>query len=75
MFPVTDLRTFSVDELVMMFGNSDEDWSVESKPFARIIAPSDLRNNSTWRGNQSGSRIQCRKSSNQRSHWNYDILR
>ncbi|KAG6909327.1 hypothetical protein DXG01_000927 [Tephrocybe rancida] len=28
-FPVTDLQAFSADELVMLFGNSDEDWSVE----------------------------------------------
>jgi E3 ubiquitin-protein ligase TRIP12 len=30
-FPITDLRAFSADELVMLFGNSDEDWSIESK--------------------------------------------
>jgi E3 ubiquitin-protein ligase TRIP12 len=30
-FPISDLRTFTVDELVMLFGNSDEDWSVESE--------------------------------------------
>jgi len=29
-FPITDLRAFSADELVMLFGNSDEDWSVET---------------------------------------------
>ena len=29
-FPVSDLRAFSADELVMLFGNSEEDWSVES---------------------------------------------
>ncbi|KAH7881773.1 hypothetical protein F5I97DRAFT_1945577 [Phlebopus sp. FC_14] len=29
-FPITDLRSFSADELVMLFGNSDEDWSVET---------------------------------------------
>ncbi|KAG8830175.1 Ubiquitin fusion degradation protein 4 [Serendipita sp. 399] len=29
-FPVEDLRTFSVEELVMMFGNADEDWSLET---------------------------------------------
>ena len=29
-FPITDLRAFSADELVMLFGNSDEDWSTES---------------------------------------------
>lgn len=29
-FPITDLRAFSADELVMLFGNSDEDWSMET---------------------------------------------
>ena len=29
-FPIKDLATFTVDELVMLFGNSDEDWSEES---------------------------------------------
>lgn len=30
-FPVADLRAFTPDELVMLFGNGDEDWSLESK--------------------------------------------
>lgn len=30
-FPVTDLQSFSSDELAMMFGNADEDWSSESE--------------------------------------------
>ena len=30
-FPVSDLQSFSADELVMLFGNADEDWSMESK--------------------------------------------
>ena len=30
-FPISDLQAFTVDELVMLFGNSDEDWSTESK--------------------------------------------
>lgn len=30
-FPITDLQSFSADELAMLFGNSDEDWTVESK--------------------------------------------
>lgn len=30
-FPVSDLHSFSADELVMLFGNADEDWSIESK--------------------------------------------
>lgn len=29
-FPISDLQAFSADELVMLFGNSDEDWSSES---------------------------------------------
>jgi hypothetical protein len=29
-FPISDLQAFSADELVMLFGNSDEDWSIES---------------------------------------------
>ncbi|KAH8832939.1 hypothetical protein DL96DRAFT_1667384 [Flagelloscypha sp. PMI_526] len=29
-FNVADLQTFSSDELVMLFGNSDEDWSLEA---------------------------------------------
>ncbi|KAF9461243.1 hypothetical protein BDZ94DRAFT_1196596 [Collybia nuda] len=29
-FPITDLQAFSADELVMLFGNSEEDWSVET---------------------------------------------
>ena len=40
-FPSHDLRAFSADELVMMFGNSDEDWSTESEwrdcvPFPKL---------------------------------------
>ena len=30
-FPIKDLAKFTIDELVMLFGNSDEDWSEESK--------------------------------------------
>lgn len=29
-FPIPDLQAFTADELVMLFGNSDEDWSLES---------------------------------------------
>ncbi|KAG6812730.1 hypothetical protein H0H92_000947 [Tricholoma furcatifolium] len=29
-FPISDLKAFSADELVMLFGNSDEDWSIET---------------------------------------------
>ena len=30
-FPISDLQAFSADELVILFGNSDEDWSAESE--------------------------------------------
>ena len=30
-FPATDLRTFSAEELALLFGSGEEDWSVESK--------------------------------------------
>ncbi|KAI0079345.1 HECT-domain-containing protein [Panus rudis PR-1116 ss-1] len=29
-FPIADLRAFTPDELAMLFGNADEDWSVET---------------------------------------------
>ena len=29
-FPISDLQAFTADELAMLFGNADEDWSVES---------------------------------------------
>ncbi|KAK0202726.1 hypothetical protein DFS33DRAFT_1488831 [Desarmillaria ectypa] len=29
-FPISDLQAFSADELAMLFGNSDEDWSIET---------------------------------------------
>ncbi|KAJ3494852.1 hypothetical protein NLJ89_g10725 [Agrocybe chaxingu] len=29
-FPITDLRAFSSDELIMLFGNAEEDWSIET---------------------------------------------
>ncbi|KAI0738636.1 hypothetical protein C8Q80DRAFT_1206571 [Daedaleopsis nitida] len=29
-FPITDLQAFTSDELVMLFGNADEDWSIET---------------------------------------------
>ncbi|TFY64792.1 hypothetical protein EVG20_g5828 [Dentipellis fragilis] len=29
-FPISDLQAFTVDELIMLFGNSDEDWSSET---------------------------------------------
>ncbi|KAL4245224.1 UPL family protein [Abortiporus biennis] len=29
-FPIADLQAFTSDELVMLFGNGDEDWSIET---------------------------------------------
>jgi len=29
-FPISDLQAFTSDELVMLFGNADEDWSLET---------------------------------------------
>lgn len=29
-FPVSDLRAFSPDELVILFGSAEEDWSSET---------------------------------------------
>ncbi|KAF7309974.1 Ubiquitin-protein ligase [Mycena indigotica] len=29
-FPISDLQAFSADELVLLFGNSEEDWTVET---------------------------------------------
>jgi E3 ubiquitin-protein ligase TRIP12 len=36
-FPITDLQAFTLDELVMLFGNAEEDWSTESESFVRLI--------------------------------------
>lgn len=29
-FPISDLHSFTTDELIMLLGNSEEDWSLES---------------------------------------------
>ncbi|KAH9924830.1 hypothetical protein B0H21DRAFT_781413 [Amylocystis lapponica] len=29
-FPISDLQAFTADELVILFGNADEDWSIET---------------------------------------------
>ena len=34
-FPISDLRAFTADELVLLFGNGDEDWSIESMYLGR----------------------------------------
>ena len=28
-FPIADLQSFTVEELAMLFGNAEEDWSLE----------------------------------------------
>lgn len=35
-FPVMDLQAFTPEELAMLFGNTDEDWSVESKSYDEL---------------------------------------
>jgi E3 ubiquitin-protein ligase TRIP12 len=42
-FPIKDLAKFTVDELVMLFGNSDEDWSEESKWMISFLFPLSLK--------------------------------
>lgn len=41
-FPVSDLQSFSADELVMLFGNADEDWSTESEHYSYRCWTADL---------------------------------
>ena len=41
-FPITDLQAFALDELVMLFGNAEEDWSIESRCFATHETSSDV---------------------------------
>lgn len=39
-FPIADLQSFTVDELAMLFGNAEEDWSLESTsclPISKIL--------------------------------------
>jgi E3 ubiquitin-protein ligase TRIP12 len=38
-FPITDLQAFTSDELVMLFGNGEEDWSNESEYLFSPIPP------------------------------------
>lgn len=41
-FPVSDLKTFTAEELVMLFGNSEEDWSIESRSCSMAFSKSDI---------------------------------
>ena len=36
-FPITDLQAFAMDELVFLFGNGEEDWSIESEFASRKV--------------------------------------
>ena len=36
-FPITDLQAFAMDELVLPFGNGEEDWSIESEFASRKV--------------------------------------
>lgn len=75
-FPVNDLKTFTADELVMLFGNSDEDWSTESRSLLSrytVLLKADFI--STIRSLESGPRLQCGKSSYPGSHRNHVRLR
>lgn len=52
-FPITDLQAFALDELVMLFGNGEEDWSIESEcAFSRCWLTSTDRFDSVERGDQ-----------------------
>jgi E3 ubiquitin-protein ligase TRIP12 len=37
-FPVSDLQAFTSDELVMLFGNTDENWLIQSEQNFLIFA-------------------------------------
>jgi E3 ubiquitin-protein ligase TRIP12 len=63
-FPITDLQAFALDELVMLFGNAEEDWSIDSERSTLLEAQPFNSCFSTERGNQSGPRIQRRKPNN-----------
>ena len=44
-FPYSALRSFTPDELVMLFGRSEEDWSLESKSMCLLSLTIDLYTN------------------------------
>jgi E3 ubiquitin-protein ligase TRIP12 len=46
-FPLSDLQAFSADELVMLFGNSDEDWSTECEDHFLVVSPFPPQSGST----------------------------
>ena len=66
-FPVSDLQAFSSDELAMLFGNSEEDWGIDSKSH-HIQSPSYSRPRSVGRSDQSRSWFQRRQQNYTGSH-------
>lgn len=75
-FPVSDLRAFSADELVMLFGNSEEDWSVESNVlYVFAIYLSLMLSCSVVRSFESWPWLQRREQSHPRSDRNHVGLR
>lgn len=63
-FPISDLNVFSSAELVLLFGNPEEDWSRSSKlRFTDYFKRRDLTEcvfASFGAGNQSRPWVQCR---------------
>lgn len=66
-FPVSDLQAFSSDELAMLFGNSEEDWGIDSKSHY-IQSASYSRPRSVGRSDQSRPWFQRRQQDYTRSH-------
>lgn len=63
-FSVDDMKIFSPDELGLLFGNADEDWSKESKwRFSCLDVSLTLTMNSSGTSYQSRSRLQPRQRS------------
>lgn len=68
-FSVDDMKIFSPDELGLLFGNADEDWSKESKWRSSCLDVSlTLTMNSSGTSYQSRSRLQPRQPSRPKSN-------
>ena len=69
-FPISDLQAFTCDELAMLFGNGDEDWTTESAYSWRFV--SRFRGlsflHSPERNLEGRSRLQRRESCHSGSH-------
>lgn len=69
-FPVSDLNVFSAAELVLLFGNPEEDWSRSSRFSSDSLTTLPKSNftcylASAGTGNQSGPWLQRRQQTNQ----------